>query len=518
MASPFYPRIIPELSEHQFEYVIQAIKDFQLTHGSLLKLVASEEPSTVLSRPVGVSVFPNQFPQSCFKEALGLQSVYNELYINVAEDEEWLEHALEDLIRNDDFTRTLWDVYKAVQHDGLVQPLTLGIFRSDYMVHVQGVGRNGRKPSPRIKQVEFNSYTVAGGIHGNIVTDMHQYLQRTAVYGPQWTANVADSAQYSSPAKNDTLNSIVDSLALAHRAYGPAINTTAARTAILMLVQPYNFNICDERPIEYGLWERDIPCFRAVFGGETIFSTTLGPQRELLFTPPTSASGAAFEISVAYMRAGYEPREYDVSAGSACRLRIEQSRAIKCPSLLSHLTTFKKVQQELAVPGVLERFLSPEKAEAVRGTFMPIYPLDGRSAAGREGRRIARDPEKAKGHVLKPSLEGGGHNVYGADIPEALKALPEARWQNYVLMELIDTPPQEGVLMSPRRGFRGPVVSELGVFGVCLWRKGGLESVGVEILENKQSGWSFKTKPADVDEMSVVKGYGCFDSPCLVDL
>lgn len=33
---------------------------------------------------------------------------------------------------------------------------------------------------------------------------------------------------------------------------------------------------------------------------------------------------------------------------------------------------------------------------------------------------------------------------------------------------------------------------------------------------NSEAGWSLKTKPANVDEMSVVKGYGCFDSPYLV--
>jgi len=31
------------------------------------------------------------------------------------------------------------------------------------------------------------------------------------------------------------------------------------------------------------------------------------------------------------------------------------------------------------------------------------------------------------------------------------------------------------------------------------------------------AGWTFKTKPVSVDEMSVVKGYGCFDCPLLVD-
>ena len=39
----------------------------------------------------------------------------------------------------------------------------------------------------------------------------------------------------------------------------------------------------------------------------------------------------------------------------------------------------------------------------------------------------------------------------------------------------------------------------------------------VEIVEELKPSWSFKTKDASVNEMSVVKGYGCFDSPLLVE-
>ena len=68
--------------------------------------------------------------------------------------------------------------------------------------------------------------------------------------------------------------------------------------------------------------------------------------------------------------------------------------------------------------------------------------------------------------------------------------------------------------------FEGNVISELGIFGVCLWKRkagDGKESARAEIVEELEPSWSFKTKNANVDEMSVVKGYGCFDSPLLVE-
>jgi glutathione synthase len=38
------------------------------------------------------------------------------------------------------------------------------------------------------------------------------------------------------------------------------------------------------------------------------------------------------------------------------RLLLEKSSAVKCPSISYHLAGAKKIQQELAKPGVLERY------------------------------------------------------------------------------------------------------------------------------------------------------------------
>jgi glutathione synthase len=209
-----------------------------------------------------------------------------------------------------------------------------------------------------------------------------------------------------------------------------------------------------------------------------------------------------------YFRSGFETSEY--GNGREARVRLEMSRAVKCPSILSHLTTFKKVQQALSVPGVLERFLSPEESVSIANTFAKLYSIDED-----EARKLATGEESARGYVLKPSLEGGGHNVYGSSIPPFLARTPKGKWGNYILQRKIIPPQIQNLLMSPQGLYKGPVISELGVFGIYLWK--GKEGV-VEIVEEKEPCWSFKTKSADVDEMSVVKGYGCFDSPALVNL
>lgn len=56
---------------------------------------------------------------------------------------------------------------------------------------------------------------------------------------------------------------------------------------------------------------------------------------------------------------------------------MERSLAIKCPSIHYHLAGCKKVQQELARPGVVERYIStPEDSAAIKGIFTGLYSLD----------------------------------------------------------------------------------------------------------------------------------------------
>ena len=239
---------------------------------------------------------------------------------------------------------------------------------------------------------------------------------------------------------------------------------------------------------------------------------TLGPSRELLYSSP-SCPFSPLEVSVVYHRAGYELAEYD-DRGISARLLLEKSLAIKCPSVLSHLTTFKKVQQHLASPGVLERFLSPAQVLDIRSIFAPLYPLD-ESESGLRARQLASRPESARNHILKPSLEGGGHNVYGEEIPQYLNTVPKELWHTYILMERINSPSQLGMLLSSEGFYEGRTLSELGIVGTCMWRQG--ESKNIDILDSRQVGWTFKTKPEEVEEMSVVKGYGFFDSPHLVE-
>lgn len=513
MADLDYP---PRLSEERGLSLVSQILDWQINHGSLLKQIDSQTDHSVLTSPIGVAVFPTLFPRRLFDQACRLQSVYNELYCRVAEDEEWIWWALRDLLPVDPFAATLWDLYQEVKRALPRGPaLSAGIFRSDYMLQGPSVelrpGFDGHTDLS-LKQVEFNTFSCAGAAHANKVADMHRYLVGTGAYnvgidGP-------NPVTVSALPRNANIESLAAYLSAAHVAYGPKRSREATETAILFVVQPDNFNVADERPVEYALWNRDppVPAYRIDYGDDLLQRTTLTDTRELLLHP-LDRVGPTLEISVVYMRAGYEAHEYD-EVGRQARLRLELSVAVKCPSLLAHICTFKKIQQALTTPGALERFLPPPKAAVIRSTFVRVYPLD-ESEAGLHGRRLATDREIVHDYILKPSLEGGGHNVFGDAIPDFLSSIPRSSWCAYVLMERIASPSVQNVLMSASGLDMGDVISELGVFGACLWRK-AVHDGACDILQNAVAGWSFKTKYNDVDEMSVVKGYGCFDTPLLV--
>lgn len=88
--APAYP---PPLSPSQLSARIFRVKDYQLTHGMLLKYGA--DANSVSGVPVGVSLFPSPFPREKFDEARRLQVVFNRLYVAVSEDEEWLGRVLD---------------------------------------------------------------------------------------------------------------------------------------------------------------------------------------------------------------------------------------------------------------------------------------------------------------------------------------------------------------------------------------------------------------------------------------
>jgi hypothetical protein len=194
--------------------LVQAVKDWQITHGSLLKVVAGDKEDTAASiganaRGVPVSLMPTPWPRRLYEEAVSLQRDFNELYVRLAVNETMLEQMLAPLVEQDEFTSVLWKIHQEAKRRGISQKLSLGIFRSDYMVEVGG-------GSQSLRQVEFNTFSCSGATHANVVSNMHHHLHRTGLYGDTLGSFMASPT---SVPTNSTVSGIVTALTTAHSAY-----------------------------------------------------------------------------------------------------------------------------------------------------------------------------------------------------------------------------------------------------------------------------------------------------------
>jgi glutathione synthase len=216
---------------------------------------------------------------------------------------------------------------------------------------------------------------------------------------------------------------------------------------------------------------------------------------------------SSIEISTVYFRAGYTPNDYPSVKQYATRFLLEGSRAIQCPSIPLQLAGGKKVQQVLAEPGVLERFVEVSaQADALRTTWMGMWALE---------KALDLVRSRYSELVLKPQREGGGNNIYKESIPAFLNGLQESERAAWIAMELIVPP--EGVQNylvradgDGKTAVLADVVSELGIFGWSLFGNG-------EVKEEKEAGWLVRTKGKESNEGGVATGFSVLDSVVLVD-
>lgn len=508
--SRLYPDYPPDLSDEQQKYLLVSLKDWSISSGLAVRPSSSfvppdVDPENVLATTAPVTLFPSLFPRSCFDEALGIQRSYNKLYSAIARDEAWLEPIIEELLCIDDFVAQLWKIQKFVANEGYAQDLALGLFRSDYMVHINPTEASER---PYLRQVEFNTIASSFGGLSTKVASLHRHLREVDAYPTSKNSLITNEALQESKAAL----SLTAGLAAAHKAYGSS--THRYPLAVIFLVQEPERNVFDQRHLEYSLLlNHGVRSFRLPFN-RIMADTELSDDRALLYCPPHSPN-TPFEITTVYFRAGYAPDDYRDQEAWNARLHIERSKAIKCPNILTHLAGCKKIQQVLATPNAphLFRFL-PDEAEAarVKETFAPMYPMD-ESEAGKEARKLALNPDTANKYVLKPQREGGGNNVYRKAIPEFLNKTPQSHWPAHILMEMIETPPQRNAILRNGVIQKGGVICELGVYGVCLWN----HSKG-DILENWEAGYLLRTKGDQSEEGGVAAGFGAIDSCCLLDI
>ncbi|KAJ2609012.1 Glutathione synthetase [Coemansia sp. RSA 1365] len=441
--------------------------DWEATHGLLMQapklshVVNNADWLQTAVVPAPVSLAPSPIPRAEFEKVVALQPVLNLLFDSVARDHDFLVSTLESLGTADEFTSRIFSMYMKQYEMRMEKPAVVGIHRSDYLIHAPA---NEPDASPQAKQVEFNTIASSFASLSAIVGDFHRFmLERTGFQGLLKEGQV----EMNQLPENESLTSIGDGIAVGFELYG----TPSA--VVAMIIQPDERNVYDQRWIEEGLWKR----------GDT-------------------------EIAVAYYRAGYAPTDFPTEKEWEGRWLVEKSRAIPIPNLAYHLAGCKKIQQVLAQPGVVERFVSDEEtARRVRECFVGLHPLDN-SEEGQQAYEMAL--KFPANYVAKPQREGGGYNSYGEDIPKLLSGMSVEERRGYILMELIQAPGFDSILLRNGQLVPAEVVSELGIYGIWVSNSKG------DIVVNRHGGHLLRTKASNVREGGVAAGFAVIDSPLLV--
>lgn len=458
------------------------------------------------------SLLPYPFPSSLFWQANSLAKPFNTLVDRVARDTEWLCTTVRSVVGHDEFTRRLLELCESTAAEGVVQPLQLGIYRSDYMID-----KRSEDDAPRILQVELNTVSVSFPSLSSKIAKMHrQLVQRWGAlpdklmqpYMAQQPACLAALADEQRLPENASELGVAGALAAAHKEYllqrkrsTDSISTTGALgVAVLMVVQPAERNVIDQRGIEHALWsEHRVPLIRMSLDEIETRGELHGQQRRLRID--------GTEVSVVYFRAGYTPNDFPSEREWSARKTIERSMAIKCPSAPQHLAGTKKIQQVLAKPANLRRFVSEEQAAILRTCFAGLYGLDedGGEAVDAIVQKACENPDD---FVLKPQREGGGNNLYGEELSTALSEMGAAERASYILMDRIRPPTASVPLMRDGELDGGPCACELGVYGTIL-------SDGSRVLLNESAGHLLRVKLDGVNEGGVCAGFAVLSSPVL---
>lgn len=529
---------VPLAGTSMEDLAIQA-NSYASANGVQVEKRHADDPTKSYFECAPMSLLPNAYPKQAFQQAQTLAPHFNVLVDRVARDAEFLQQTLGGGVSDaDPYTAKLLQLYREIYVEDSTGSTPnfaktadfMGIHRSDYMLH------KGTDDQYHIKQVELNTIASSFASLSTKVAALHRHL--TSRFGDEvkelLQANkekvVGSSSSASSEGEGDgvpvnpALENIPKAMKVAHQQYQTRFKP-ANKPILLFVVQDGETNTVDQRMLEFRLWEdHQIPVVRMSL-------TRAHDELELnAKNGALTISATGQEVAIVYFRAGYAPTDYpDGYEGVEwkARSKVERSRATKSPSLGYHLAGTKKVQQELARTGVLERFFPNGNAKdaatiaGLKEAFAGLYSL-GEDATEQDKKAVKEVLEGAQGrYVLKPQREGGGYNFYGEELAAKLKESVTQTDDSaqvelapvlgeFILMERLFPPLQKAILLrSGKVEGAGDTISELGCFATVVTSSDG------KVLHNEYAGFLLRTKFANVDEGGVASGFATLSSPYL---
>lgn len=409
------------------------------------------------------SLTPYQLPSSLISQ-LQIHTQWSSLlFWKVAQNSDFLREILEPTAKVDEFVRFLLSLIPQEKR----QDQQLLVNRNDFLFE--------RKENGELQplQVEFNTISASFAHLSGRVTALHQQLQQE---------NILKAA----PLPHDAIAGFASGIK-------ETIENLGWRdSALLILVQPKERNWFDQMGLFAALSQRGVKVVRATLaevhqkGKLKNGDLWVGPQR----------------IGVVYFRAGYSPGDLPDEESRSARRMLEASTAVLVPEASMQLAGTKKIQQVLADYSILSEFVPESVADQLKAYFAMMFGLE-EEVEGRPAREFLA--ENAEQYVLKPQREGGGNNVYGAEIKDFLTSLPTSEDRAWIAMKRIEAETAESLLVVQEQAQSRQSISELGIFGLLRAQSGDLRM-------NMPVGHLVRTKASNVNEGGVVAGYACLNS------
>jgi len=409
------------------------------------------------------SLTPYQLPSSLISQ-LQIHTQWSSLlFWKVAQNSDFLREILEPTAKVDEFVRFLLSLIPNEKR----QDQQLLINRNDFLFE--------RKENGELQplQVEFNTISASFAHLSGRVTALHQQLQQ-------------ENILKADPLPHDAISGFASGIKETIE------NLGWQDAALLMLVQPKERNWFDQMGLFAALSQRGVRVVRATLaevhqkGKLKNGDLWVGPQR----------------IGIVYFRAGYAPGDLPDEDSRSARRMLEASSAVLVPEASMQLAGTKKIQQVLAESGILSEFVPESVADQLMAYFAMMFGLE-EEVEGRPARDFLA--ENAEQFVLKPQREGGGNNVYGAEIRDFLTSLPTSEDRAWIAMKRIEAETVESLLVVQEQAQSHQSISELGIFGLLRAQSGDLRI-------NMPLGHLVRTKASNVNEGGVVAGYACLNS------
>ncbi|XP_024976343.1 glutathione synthetase, chloroplastic [Cynara cardunculus var. scolymus] len=417
------------------------------------------------------ALLPNSLPESHWKQACELAPIFNELVDRVSLDGKFLQDTLSRTKKVDAFTSRILDIHSRMLQIGKKEDIRLGLHRSDYMLD---------EKTNLLLQIELNTISCSFSGLSCRVSELHRSLLS------QYREHLGFDPERIPI--NTSASNFAKALAKAWTEYN---NPSAI---VLVVVQPEERNMYDQHWLSATLKEKyNITSIRKTLA-------EIDAQGKILSDGTLQVDGET--VAVVYFRAGYAPTDYPSESEWRARLLMEESSAIKCPSIAYHLTGTKKIQQELAKPNILERFLdNKDDIAKLRACFAGLWSLDDSNA-------VKNAIEQPGAYVMKPQREGGGNNIYGDDVRETLVRLQKEGSEEeaaYILMQRIFPTAFRTILVRDGICYKEHAISELGIFSAYLRNK-------EKVISNEQCGYLMRTKVSSSNEGGVAAGFAVLDS------